>query len=192
MDYYGVITEIISLQYLNGKRVVLFNCDWWDVNNKGKGVKVDKHGFVTVNSRRKLKTNEPFVLASEARQVFYAKDGFHPDWLIVLKTQPRHHYDVPSTIRSSKGNSGMGMEAQQQDSSGSSHIAALLISEEEDKDFDALAEKRDDIDEVIIHASEDNAPKFTNHEEELQMEGDVSEDENCLFDDDDNSISDTE
>ena len=86
----------------------------------------------------------------------------------------------------------MGMEAQQQDSSGSSHITALLISEEEDKDFDASAEKRDDIDEVIIHVSGDNAPKFTNHEEELQMEGDVSKDENCLFDDSDNSTSDTE
>jgi len=43
----------------------------------------------------------------------------------------------------------------------------LLISEEEDKDYDAFAEKRDDIDEVIIHVSGDNAPKFTNHEEEL-------------------------
>jgi len=60
-----------------------------------------------------LKTNEPFVLAYQARQVLYAKDGYDPNWLIVLKTQPRHRYDVPSTIRSSKENAGMCMEAQQ-------------------------------------------------------------------------------
>lgn len=83
-NYYGVLTEIIELQYFEGKRVVLFKCDWWDIDHIGKGVKIDKHDFVSVNTKRKLATNEPFVLASQAEQVFYGKDHFHPNWSIVL------------------------------------------------------------------------------------------------------------
>ncbi|KAH0638821.1 hypothetical protein KY285_035407 [Solanum tuberosum] len=68
----------------NGKRVVLFKCDWWDVDHIGVGMKIDNHDFVSVNTKRKLVTDEPFVLASQAEQVFYVKDHLHPSWLIVL------------------------------------------------------------------------------------------------------------
>jgi len=84
INYYGTLTEIVELQYLEGKRIVLFKCDWLDVDHIGKGVKIDKHGFVSVNTKRKLATNEPFVLASQAEQVFYVKDNLHPNWSIVL------------------------------------------------------------------------------------------------------------
>ncbi|XP_016436993.1 uncharacterized protein LOC107763084 isoform X2 [Nicotiana tabacum] len=70
-NYYGVITEIVELQYFEGKRIVLFQCDWWDVDHIGKGVKIDKYDFVSVNTNRKLATNEPFVLPSQAEQVFF-------------------------------------------------------------------------------------------------------------------------
>nr|CAD1838579.1 unnamed protein product [Ananas comosus var. bracteatus] len=74
-DYYGVLTEIIELQYLGGRRVVLFRCNWWDIYNKEKGVKIDEYGHISVNCQRLLKTNEPFVLANQASQVFYASDN---------------------------------------------------------------------------------------------------------------------
>lgn len=31
IDCYGILIEIIELQYLGGKRVVLFLCKWFDV-----------------------------------------------------------------------------------------------------------------------------------------------------------------
>ncbi|XP_070051829.1 uncharacterized protein [Nicotiana tomentosiformis] len=83
-NYYGVITEIIELQYFEGKRIVLFQCDWWDVDHIGKGVKIDKYDFVSVNTNRKLATNEPFVLPSQAEQVFYVKDNLHSNLSVVL------------------------------------------------------------------------------------------------------------
>uniref|UniRef100_A0A803MY00 DUF4218 domain-containing protein n=1 Tax=Chenopodium quinoa TaxID=63459 RepID=A0A803MY00_CHEQI len=92
-DYYRILTNILEIQYLDGKRVVLFHCDWWDVNRVGRGVKVDKHGNVSVNSLCSLRTKEPFVLMSQAQQVFYVSDGLDPDWLVVVKTHPRHHYN---------------------------------------------------------------------------------------------------
>ncbi|GLT96196.1 hypothetical protein SLE2022_138390 [Rubroshorea leprosula] len=81
----GVLNEIIELQYLGGKQIVMFKCDWWDIDNFGKGVKIDKYGFVSVNTTRKLNIDEPFVLASQVEQVYYVKDGLNPNWLIALK-----------------------------------------------------------------------------------------------------------
>ncbi|CAN0886069.1 hypothetical protein LINGRAHAP2_LOCUS15269, partial [Linum grandiflorum] len=71
---HGVLKEIVELQFLGGRRVVLFRCDWCDVYDKEKGVKVDKYGFVSVNLQRLLKINESFVLASQASQVFFVDD----------------------------------------------------------------------------------------------------------------------
>ncbi|KAM3281597.1 hypothetical protein P3S67_027243 [Capsicum chacoense] len=84
INYYGVLTEIVELQYVGCKHIVLFKCDWWDVDHIEKGVKIDKHDFVSVNIKRKLATNEPFRLASQAEQVIYVKDNLHPNWSIVL------------------------------------------------------------------------------------------------------------
>ncbi|KAL3358735.1 hypothetical protein AABB24_015706 [Solanum stoloniferum] len=53
-------------------------------NNSGNGVKIDKHDYVSVNTKRKIATNEPFVLASQVEQIFYVKDNLHPNWSIVL------------------------------------------------------------------------------------------------------------
>lgn len=95
IDYYGILTEIIELQYLGGRRVVLFRCKWFDMHDKEKGAKVDEYGFTTINCDRLLKTNEPFVLAYQAFQVFYAIDTINKGWQVVVKTQPRDSYDLP-------------------------------------------------------------------------------------------------
>ena len=49
IDYYEVLTEILEIQYLKGRRVVLIRCKWWDVHNREKGVKVDEYGVASVN-----------------------------------------------------------------------------------------------------------------------------------------------
>jgi hypothetical protein len=37
VEYYGILTEIIELQFLGGRRVPLFRCKWVDVFNKKEG-----------------------------------------------------------------------------------------------------------------------------------------------------------
>ena len=64
IDYYGVLTEIIILEYLGSNYVELFWCNWWDVHDIVRGIKVDKFGVVSINSRRVLKTKDPFILTS--------------------------------------------------------------------------------------------------------------------------------
>ena len=48
-DYYGVLTNIIELCYMGGNKIVMFKCEWWDVNNPGKGIMIDEYGRTLVN-----------------------------------------------------------------------------------------------------------------------------------------------
>ena len=89
VPYYGVLTKVIELHYLGGNRVILFKCDWWDVINVGRGIKRDEYGYISVKFTRMLYTDEPFVLASQAKQVFYVKDSNESDWYTIIQTQPR-------------------------------------------------------------------------------------------------------
>ena len=95
MSYYGVLQDIIEVQYLDGFRVILFKCKWFDVHSGDRGMKIDKHGFVSINVTRTLKTQryEPFILASQAKQVFYVPDmASRPEWKIVTRINPRYTY----------------------------------------------------------------------------------------------------
>lgn len=94
-EYYGTLIDIFALHYVGGKRVTLFKCDWYDVQHRDIGYKVNQYGLTMVNARRRLKTNEPFILACQAEQVFYIEDPKESSWLAVLKNQPRDFYNMP-------------------------------------------------------------------------------------------------
>ncbi|XP_066321900.1 uncharacterized protein [Miscanthus floridulus] len=94
-DYFGVLTDIVELLYGTHK-VVLFKCEWWDVHTT-RGVKEDKYGFIMINTTRRLSTDEPYVLASQAEQVYYVNDTQDPKWYVVVKTKPRDYFDTPPT-----------------------------------------------------------------------------------------------
>ncbi|XP_050238212.1 uncharacterized protein LOC126687698 [Mercurialis annua] len=114
IDYYGVLSEILEIQYLGGRRVMLFRCKWWDVYDKVKGIQVDEYGIISVNCQRFLKTNEPFVIASQASQVFYAKDNKNKGWCVVRKTQPRDLYTFPLQSEDEVESVDLGHEAYHQ------------------------------------------------------------------------------
>lgn len=91
VTYYGVLKDIIELEYAVGKKVVLFKCDW--VSN-GSRKKEDENGFTLVNLARMKCDKEPFILASQAQQVFYVKDHVRKGWKVVIKTKARDSYDM--------------------------------------------------------------------------------------------------
>ncbi|XP_009782279.1 uncharacterized protein [Nicotiana sylvestris] len=94
-EYYGVLEDNYELSYVANRKVYLFKCHWWDVARLGRGYKIDKYGFTSVNTRCALNTNEPFVLASQSEQVFYLDDMVDNDWLVVVKTNPRDLFKIP-------------------------------------------------------------------------------------------------
>ncbi|CAA3015386.1 Hypothetical predicted protein, partial [Olea europaea subsp. europaea] len=103
-DNYGMLTEILELEldYLGdvGNKVILFKCDWFDING---GVRVHRRfGLIELNHKKKLQTNDVFILAKQARQVYYtcfptkARDRL--DWWVVVKTKARNVPNIQGII----------------------------------------------------------------------------------------------
>ncbi|CAN1279776.1 hypothetical protein LINPERPRIM_LOCUS17158 [Linum perenne] len=96
--YYGRLVDMIELNYYERFRVVLFKCEWVDVE-RGKGVKTDKFGYTLVNFSKLVHTgsqlgDEPFVLAAQVEPVFYIKDSQQSQWFVALRTKPRDTYEM--------------------------------------------------------------------------------------------------
>jgi len=69
VNYFGRIKEIWDLDY-RIFTVPVFMCDWAD----SRGVRKDDLGFTVVNFNRLGHQSDPFILASQAKQVFYVQD----------------------------------------------------------------------------------------------------------------------
>lgn len=94
MDFYGVLTDVLELNYLFGNQVFLFKCDWWDVGNRRTGINIDEN-FTSVNVSKKWYNDDSFVLATQATQVFYLEDTkLRGTWQVVQKVTHRNVYDV--------------------------------------------------------------------------------------------------
>ena len=78
---------------------MLFRCDWVDIR-PSRGLKKDKYGFPLVNFSRPLVhtgielKDDPFIVSSQARQVFYIEDVKDVGWLHVNVNYPRDTYDM--------------------------------------------------------------------------------------------------
>lgn len=92
--YYGFINEIVELDYYGECKILLFKCDWIDVN---RGIKNERK-FTLVNPSCRLKTTDPFVLASQVQQVWYVEDPKESGWYVVRKTKPRDFFDMQDDI----------------------------------------------------------------------------------------------
>ena len=67
----------------------MFKCNWIDNNMR---MKQDELKFTLVNFKYLLyKENrvvdEPFIIASQAEQVWYVQDPVEPDWRVVVKAR---------------------------------------------------------------------------------------------------------
>ncbi|KAL0560727.1 hypothetical protein IC582_001140 [Cucumis melo] len=85
MMFYGVIREIWEIYY-HQLSFILFKCDW--VDNRS-GVKVDELGFTIVDLKRIRHKSDSFILATQAKQVFYVQDSANPEWSVVLISPQR-------------------------------------------------------------------------------------------------------
>jgi hypothetical protein len=99
IDFYGTIKEIIQLQYNNKedgtpRSVVLFRCDWYKLDGKRTSLKDDGF-FKSINTGSLWYKNDSFILATQARQVFYLPDTkFGKGWQVVQTFGHRHLFNV--------------------------------------------------------------------------------------------------
>jgi hypothetical protein len=95
INYYGKLNDIIELNYSGQIRVVLFKCDWVDIN---RGCKID-NGVTLVNFSYKAYTgtslaDDPYVLASQVDKVYYVMDPKHKNWEVVRHVKVRDAFDM--------------------------------------------------------------------------------------------------
>lgn len=92
-DYFGTLKEIISLQYHDNRSVVLFKGEWF---RQGKDRIRNDGYFKSINVGRLAKTNDDYILATQAKKVFYLtdRDPANKGWKIVQTYDHRHLYNV--------------------------------------------------------------------------------------------------
>jgi len=66
MEWYGVIKKIIVLDFANEKKVMLFQCDWFDVppatsksKRKSRGYIRDEYGIIDIDTAKLRYADEP-------------------------------------------------------------------------------------------------------------------------------------
>ncbi|CAM8896072.1 unnamed protein product [Rhodiola kirilowii] len=79
INYFGVIEEIWELDYVKF-RLSVFKCKWVDNST----VRTDEYGMTLVDFRREGYKEEPFIMAEQARQVFYVRDPSNNNHFVVF------------------------------------------------------------------------------------------------------------
>jgi hypothetical protein len=98
--YYGILKEILELNYHQKGNLVLFMCDWVDNRVQDKWVQTDQFGITSVNFKHLFNTgekisDEPFILASQALQVYYVPDQVgDTNWAAAVQSKPIDVYDL--------------------------------------------------------------------------------------------------
>lgn len=91
VPYYGVIKVIILLDY-HMFQVPLFKCS---CAHKGKGAK-EEEDFTLVNLHMNQSSfvNDPYILPSQAKHVFYSREDDSSPWYGVMRAPPRRYHEL--------------------------------------------------------------------------------------------------
>ena len=90
VDYYGVLHSVVELEYGEGMKVHLFKCIWFDTTPR-RGMQTDQYGITSVDSSTSWYEDDPFVLATWVKQVFYLDDlAKGAPWKVINMFQHRN------------------------------------------------------------------------------------------------------
>nr|GMD44164.1 uncharacterized protein LOC109169448 [Ipomoea batatas] len=191
IDFYGVLNDVIELEYIKGCRIVLFKCDWFDI---GKRSCIQHDGiFTSIKVSSFWYKNDPYVLASQAKQVFYLNDPkLGLNWRVVQQFQHRHIYDenevgsIPDDKDDTHDNNDVYQDNEMVSSNGitiglsddistslhrvdvESHIVEAII---------VPSERIEPEEDFVISDDEDESPiEYDSNEEEMNDDSDEIED----------------
>jgi hypothetical protein len=92
-DFFGTLKEIIQVEY-NKRFAVLFKCDWFKLDEKRTELKDDVF-LKSINVGSLWYNNDCYILATQARKVFYLPDiRFGKNWQVVQIFEHMHFYNV--------------------------------------------------------------------------------------------------
>ena len=175
IDFYGVVTDIFELDYLTQRRVMLFKCEWFDLSSRKSSIHIDGD-IISVNVSRTWYENDSYVLACQAKHIFYVNDTkLGKNWRVMQKFQHRHVFDVPEMQNDSMDISNDEVYQDELQEQANVHYVGV-------QEMDLLL--RDDMDPKILDNNiiENNIrTEFVNEEEEDILEEHYSEEEEAEF-----------
>lgn len=93
-DYYGTLEDVVTLSFTGAYVVTLFRCKWFNTNPMRKRIIVENN-ITSINVNGEWYNDEPFILASQAKQVFYVEDLLRGrDWRVVENVNHRQIWDL--------------------------------------------------------------------------------------------------
>lgn len=96
LRFYGVLNEVLDLQYAKGRHLIMFKCRWFDTDEKKERLRLDLGGYTSINTSEYWYVDEPFIFPHEAHQVYYLDDlKFGKSWKVVQVVQNKRLWDVP-------------------------------------------------------------------------------------------------
>ncbi|XP_050207480.1 uncharacterized protein LOC126656899 [Mercurialis annua] len=166
-DFYGMLTDIIELEYptLPIKRP-FFKCNWFDPTKKVGMIVHPRYNIVDVNHRKRYNKYEPFILAEQSDQVHYlpypSKKRDKKDWWAVCKIKARSELDMPKTT----------VPAFQDDSE---EYPLDVITNDEPTN---LVDLNGEADEAALHnppvvETEDDYPPSSSNDDDIGAEDDI-------------------
>lgn len=94
INFYGYLCKIWELRYLHGGTVVLFECEWYNIGQRSRIY--NDECVTSIDVSRLWYKDDPFVLPSQVRQVFYVNDTSKgKNWRVVERVRHRGVWDVP-------------------------------------------------------------------------------------------------
>ena len=100
-DYYGTLEDIITLSFTGTYVVTLFKCKWFNTNPTRKRTVVENN-ITSINVNGEWYKDEPFILGTQANQVFYIDDLLRGrNWKVVEKVDHRQIWDIGDDIEAS-------------------------------------------------------------------------------------------
>lgn len=98
VEYYGVMKNIIELDYRNGHKVmILFDYNWINDRLRWSEIKKDDFGFTLINFDYLILPPDTLVLYGQAHQAFYVQNPIEKEWYIIVRTTPRDYFDMGMT-----------------------------------------------------------------------------------------------
>lgn len=96
-EFYGHLCNVWELEYMCHNKVVLFQCEWYNTGNTGRSRTLRTDDYCTsIDVTSRWYQHDPFILPSQAKQVFYLNDTkWGQPWQVVQRVQHRGVFDVP-------------------------------------------------------------------------------------------------
>ncbi|XP_073120394.1 uncharacterized protein [Henckelia pumila] len=192
-NFYGVLQEVIELCYLKDCTVLLFKCKWFDTDPRKRIIQEDNI-FTSIYTGAEWYMNDPFILASQAKSVYYLNDIKNgPIWKLVQVYARRNLWDYPNIEgENDVDTTGIDPHVVQETNSQSLQLVVDL-SELENVSF-----HRDDIEpsevtnvDQLLHNKNDFVVDVDDFEDDILDEYDEEEDSDAEIDDDESIENET-